>query len=100
MLDDQTIEILNMDGDEFAESDYGILVTNTPKSIELEQAIKQYAQAFIQNGGSMSTIMDIYFSPSLMDMRRKLETAEEEMHQRNSEASQQQNKLAEQRRIS
>lgn len=96
MLDDQTIEILNMDGDEFAESDYGILVSNTPKSIELEQAIKQYAQAFIQNGGSMSTIMDIYFSPSLMDMRRKLETAEEEMHQRNSEASQQQNKLAEQ----
>ena len=43
----------------------------------------------------MSTIMDIYFSPSLMDMRRKLENAEEEMHQRNSESSQQQNKLQE-----
>lgn len=96
ILDDQTIEVLNMESDEFAESDYGILVTNSAKSIELEQAIKQYAQAFIQNGGSMSTIMDIYFSPSLMDMRRKLETAEEEMHQRNSESSQQQNKLMEQ----
>ena len=95
ILDDQTIEILNMEGEDFAESDYGILVTNTAKSIELEQAIKQYAQAFIQNGGSMSTIMDIYFSPSLMDMRRKLENAEEEMHQRNSESSQQQNKLQE-----
>ena len=97
ILDDQTIEILNMEGEDFAESDYGILVTNTAKSIELEQAIKQYAQAFIQNGGSMSTIMDIYFSPSLMDMRRKLENAEEEMHQRNSESSQQQNKLAEEK---
>jgi hypothetical protein len=96
ILDDQTIEVLNMESDEFAESDYGILITNSAKSIELEQAIKQYAQAFIQNGGSMSTIMDIYFSPSLMDMRRKLETAEEEMHQRNSESSQQQNKLMEQ----
>ena len=95
ILDDQTIEVLNMEGEDFAESDYGILVTNTAKSIELEQAIKQYAQAFIQNGGSMSTIMDIYFSPSLMDMRRKLENAEEEMHQRNSESSQQQNKLQE-----
>ena len=94
ILDDQTIEILNMEGDEFAESDYGILVTNTPKTIELEQAIKQYAQAFIQNGGSMSTIMDIYFSPSLMDMRRKLETAEEEMAQRQSASSDEQNKIA------
>lgn len=96
ILDDQTIEILNMEGENLAESDYGILVTNTPRSIELEQAIKQYAQAFIQNGGSMSTIMDIYFSPSLSDMRRKLENAEEEMYQRNSEASQQQAKIQEQ----
>jgi len=96
ILDDQTIQLLNLEGEEFAESDYGILITNTPKTMELEQAIKQYAQAFIQNGGSMSTIMDIYFSPSLMDMRRKLETAEEEMHQRNSEQSQQQAKVQEQ----
>lgn len=96
ILDDQTIEVLNMEGDDFAESDYGILITNTSKSMELEQAIKQYAQAFIQNGGSMSTVMDIYFSPSLMDMRRKLETAEEEMHKRQSESSQQQTKIQEQ----
>lgn len=96
ILDDQTIEVLNMEGDDFAESDYGILITNTSKSMELEQAIKQYAQAFIQNGGSMSTVMDIYFSPSLMDMRRKLETAEEEMHKRQSESSQQQAKIQEQ----
>ena len=93
ILDDQTIEILNMEGEDLAESDYGILVTNTPKTMELEQAIKQYAQAFIQNGGSMSTIMDIYFSPSLMDMRRKLETAEEEMVQRQSASADEQNKI-------
>jgi len=94
ILDDQTIEVLNMEGEDFAESDYGLLVSSTPKSIELEQAIKQYAQAFIQNGGSLSTIMDIYFSPSLMDMRRKLETAEETMQQRQSEQASEQNKIA------
>lgn len=92
ILDDQTIEVLNMDGEMFAESDYGLLVSNTPKIMELEQAIKQYAQSFIQNGGSMSTIMDIYFSPSLMDMRRKLEMAEETMQQNASKASEEQNK--------
>lgn len=94
ILDDQTIEILNMEGETFAESDYGILITNSSKATELEQAIKGYAQAFIQNGGSMSTIMDIYFSPSLMDMRRKLETAEEDMASRQSEQAQEQNKIA------
>lgn len=92
ILDDQTIEILNMEGETFAESDYGLLVSNTPKIIELEQAIKQYAQAFIQNGGSMTTIMDIYFSPSLMDMRRKLEIAEEQMQQNQSQQAQDANK--------
>ncbi|HEX8586067.1 MAG TPA: hypothetical protein VF680_16860 [Allosphingosinicella sp.] len=94
ILDDQTIEILNMEGEEFSENDYGILVSSTTKAMELEQAIKGYAQAFIQNGGSMSTIMDIYFSPSLMDMRRKLETAEEQLQQRNSEQAQEQSKVA------
>ncbi len=92
ILDDQTIEILNMEGKTFAESDYGLLVSSTPKIMELEQAIKQYAQAFIQNGGSMTTIMDIYFSPSLMDMRRKLEMAEEQMQQNQSQQAQEANK--------
>jgi len=99
ILDDQTIEILNMEGETFAESDYGLLVTSTSKTMELEQAIKQYAQAFIQNGGSMSTIMDIYFSPSLQDMRRKLENAEEEIHQRNSQQADAQNKIAQEQMI-
>jgi hypothetical protein len=43
---------------------------------------------FIQNGGTMSTIMDIYFSPS-SDMRRRLEDAEEQMHQRQNLQKQQ-----------
>ena len=90
ILDDQTIQVLNLDADEFCEPDYGIILSSSSKTNELEQMIKQNAQAFLQNGGNLSTLMDIYFSPSLMDMRRKLEKAEELIHQRNSEASQQQ----------
>lgn len=96
LLDDQTIEILNLDSDEFCEADYGLVMSSSSKTQELEQMIKQNAQAFLQNGGMLSTLMDIYFAPSLMDMRRKLENAEEQIHQRNSEASQQQSKMQEQ----
>lgn len=91
ILDDQSIEILNIEGETFSENDYGLVITSSSKTAELEQMIKQNAQAFIQNGGSLSTIMDIYFSPSLSDMRRRLEDGEEQMHQRQSESSQQAN---------
>jgi hypothetical protein len=94
ILDDQTIEVLNMEGDEFNEAEYGLVATNSSKATELEQALKGHAQAFLQNGGSFATIMDIYFSPNLSDMRRKIENAEDETNKRNSEAQQQQNKLA------
>lgn len=94
ILDDQSIQVLNLDSEEFCDNDYGLILTSNSKTQELEQMIKQNAQAFLQNGGTISTIMDIYFSPSLSDMRRRLEEAEEQMHQRNSEASQQQSKDA------
>ena len=96
ILDDQTIEMLNMDGDMFAEADYGLVATSSSKAMELEQALKGYAQAFLQNGGSMSTIMDIYFSPSLADMRKKLEIAEDKLNERNAKASEDQNKATQQ----
>jgi hypothetical protein len=94
ILDDQSIEVLNLDSDEFCENDYGLVITSSSKTQELEQMIKQNAQAFLQNGGTMSTIMDIYFSPSLSDMRRRLEEAEDQIHQRNSQAAEQQSKDA------
>lgn len=93
ILDDQSIEILNIDGEEFCEHDYGLVLTSSSKAQELEQMIKQNAQAFLQNGGQFSTIMDIYFSPSLSDMRRRFEEAEEQMHQRQSQSAEEANKI-------
>lgn len=96
ILDDETIEILNVEGDEFLDVDMGVMASNSSKAIELEQALKQYAQAFLQNGGSLSTIMDIYFSPSISDMRRKLEIAEEKIREQNMKSQEDANKLAQQ----
>lgn len=96
ILDDQSIQILNIEGEDFTENDYGLVLTSNQKTQELEQMIKSNAQAFLQNGGSFSTIMDIYFSPSLSDMRRRFEEAEDQMHQRQSEQAEQANKIQEQ----
>jgi hypothetical protein len=96
ILDDLSIEMLNLDGETFSEADYGLVLTSSNKTMEMEQAMKQHAQAFLQNGGSLSTIMDIYFSESISDMRRKLETAEAKIQQQQSKSAEDQNKLAQQ----
>jgi hypothetical protein len=96
ILDDQTIEMLNIEGDDFAEADYGLVATSSSKAMELEGMLKQNAQAFMQNGGSMGTIMDIFFSPSLADMRKKIEIAEAKLQEQQSKSADQQNKLAQQ----
>jgi len=96
ILDDQTIQMLNIDSEEFSEPDYGLVCTSSSKAIQLEQMLKANAQAFMQNGGSMGTIMDIFFSPSLADMRKKIEIAEAKMQEQQNRAQDQNNKLAQQ----
>lgn len=82
ILGDESINLLNIDGDEFCEADYGILVSVNNKYQELDQLLKQLAHAGIQNDKmDFSTLMSIYMSDSLSDIRRKIETKEEEKNQ-------------------
>lgn len=94
ILDDQSIEILNTD-EGFTEADYGIVITSSQKTKELEQTMKELVQAFMQNGGNFSTVMDIYLSPSLSDMRRKIEKVENDNKEAERMQAEQQNKLQE-----
>lgn len=87
VLDDQTVETLMITDTGFTESDYGVVATNASKYKNLEEMMMQNAQAFIQNGGSFKTLMDVTFSNSLMDMRRKIEESEAEMQQAQQEAA-------------
>lgn len=86
ILDDQSIQILNVDGDMMSELDVGIAITSSFKTRELIETMKNLAQAFLQNGGGFSTVMDIYLSPSLSDMRRKIERAEQDAQENAMEA--------------
>lgn len=94
ILDDQTSEILNISGEELSEIDAGIAITSSSKTRELMETMKQLAQAFMQNGGSFSTVMDVYLSPSLSDMRRRIESAEQDNAEREAQAQEQQSKIA------
>jgi hypothetical protein len=90
VLDDLSTELLQLDGAQFNEAEYGLFVSHSASDSQLMDAIKQLAHAGIQNDKiNFSQLMDIYLSSSLTDMRRKIEKAEQDKAQRDQEAQQQ-----------
>ncbi len=86
LLDDYTKQVLNVEGDLINEAEYGLLATDSHKVLKIRDAAEQMAQAFMQNGGRFSTVLDIYNSPSMADMRNKIEQSEEAQAEREEAA--------------
>lgn len=87
-------KIMEIDGDEFAECDYGLIVDNSTGIQELNQKMEMLAQAALQNQLlDFSTIMKLYSSTSIAEKQRMVEANEarkrEEM-QRQQQMQQQQ----------
>ena len=91
LLSDSSMRVMDIDGDEFAESDYGLLVDNGQGTQELSQKLDMLAQAALQNQTlSFSTIMKLYNSSSLAEKQRVVENDERKIQERNAQAQQQQ----------
>lgn len=95
--DEMSSVITEVDGKIFNEADYGIMISNSTNDAELVSAMKQLAQAGLQNDKiNFSGLMDIYLSESMSSMRRKIEQYEEEAIQRQEQQMQQQNEAVQQ----
>jgi len=95
--DEMSSVITDIDGQLFNEADYGIMISNSTNDAELIQAMKQLAQAGLQNDKiNFSGLMDIYLSESMSSMRRKIEQYEEESLQRQEQQLQAQNEAIQQ----
>ena len=91
ILSDGSMKIMDVDGDEFAEADYGLVVDNSQGTQELAQKLDMLAQAALQNQTlSFSTIMRLYSSSSLAEKQRLVERDEQAIQERNAQAQQQQ----------
>lgn len=97
ILSDGSMKIMDIDGDEFSENDYGLVVDNSTAIQELQQKMDMLAQAALQNQTlNFSTIMKLYNSSSLAEKQRMVEKNEQELMQRQQEAQQQQQQLQQQ----
>lgn len=82
VLDDMSRQFLEFNPEDIASSEFDLFITNSSRDQELRQHLVQMGHAFMQNGGDMSTIIDIFMSDSITDMRNKLDSANDEIKER------------------
>lgn len=97
ILPDGSKQIIDIDGDYFAECDYGILLDNSNSTQELNQNIKLLAQAALQNQAlDFSTIMKVFGSSSLSEKQRIVELNERKIKEQQQQQFQQQMQIKQQ----
>ena len=98
ILSDGSQRIMDIDGDEFAESDYGLVVDNSNAAQELNQKLDILAQAALQNQTlNFSAIMKLYGSSSISEKVKIIEKNEQELLARQQQAQQQQMQMEQQK---
>lgn len=97
ILSDNSMRVMDIDGDEFAEADYGLVVDNSNGVQELSSKLDTLAQAALQNQTlSFSTIMKLFNSSSLAEKQRLVEKDEMNIQERQAQAQQQQLQIQQQ----
>ncbi len=91
ILSDTSTKVMDIDGDEFAECDYGLVVDNSNGTQELQSKLDTLAQAALQTQTlSFSTITKLYTSASLAEKQRLIERDEKSIQERQAQAQQEQ----------
>ena len=97
ILSDNSMRVMDIDGDEFSEADYGLVVDNSNGVQELSSKLDTLAQAALQNQTlSFSTIMKLFSSSSLAEKQRLVEKDERSIQERQAQAQQQQLRVQQQ----
>jgi len=93
IADDMTRQIAEIDGDQFAEEEYGLMVSNDDEINQLQQKLDGMVQLGLQNQMiSFSTAIKIYNSPSVREIQRLIEKDETQMKESQSKTAEDQNK--------
>lgn len=91
ILPDYAQRMIEIDGDEFAEADYGVVVDASQQTQELNQKMDGMVQAAMQNQMiNFSTALKMFTSCSLAEKMRMVENNERELQQRQQQAQQEQ----------
>lgn len=91
------LRFMEVDGDEFAERDYGIVVDNSQSTQMLAQKLDTLAQAGLQNQMfNFSTLMKLYSTDSLAEKTRMMANAEKHAQELQQQQQQMQQQMQQQ----
>ena len=94
ILGDGSKKVMDIDGDEFAECDYGLVVDNSNGTMELNQKLDTLAQAALQNQLlDFSSVMKLYTTKSTAEKQRIVEANEKRKREEAQQQQQQQMQL-------
>ena len=94
MTDEFANVFFKINGDQFANSEYGLFLSNSAKDNMAIEALKQLTHAALQNDKmTLSDVVQIYNASSLADLRQNLKRSEVEFEQRQQQAQQQQQEM-------
>lgn len=97
ILSDGARQIVNIDGDEYAETDAGIVIDNGEGTQKLNQQLDSIAQFALQSQSySLSSIMRLFTTASLAEKQRMIENEEKNIQERNAQMQQQQQLMQQQ----
>ncbi len=97
IADDMTRQLIEIPGDEFAEEEYGLAVSNDDAINRMEQKLDGMVQMGLQNQMlSFSTAIKIYNSPSVREIQRLIMKDEQQMKESQAKQAEEQNKLQKQ----
>jgi hypothetical protein len=88
VLDDATTATLELDGNEFAETSYGLDIPTGVDYTLAMQKLQGLAEIFSQNGATMSMIAELYTTKDPTSLKRKIQQFELEIQQQAQAAQQ------------
>lgn len=94
LMPDNTQRFFNIEGNQYANAEYGVFFSSARKDIENTEMLKQLSQAYIQNGGMMSTVASMLDSDNFAEIKRKIEAAEKAQAEREEAIAQAQQEAA------
>lgn len=98
ILPDSSYKVMEIDGDDFCESDYGIVVDNSPESQDLKANLPSLVQAGLSSKmTTFASAMRIWGTNSLAEKQRMIENDEKMMQQQAQQAQQAQQQAETQR---
>lgn len=85
IMDDMARVAMDVNGEDFASTEYDMFITDSSDDLKIRSTIEQLSHAYVQNGGSLTLPIKVLRSDSITQMAKLIEEEETKMNQQNQQ---------------